>query len=391
MSDWVNVSFRFSLPTKVIFGRGTAEDAAKEALSLGIRVPVIVTTAGGSLRRHGHIDRVEEALRRCFQEVKVFDRVTTNPTTELVDELVNYIRVEGADGLVALGGGSAIDTAKAASLVFVGGGRAKDYLLGVRKGKEALPLIAMPTTHGTGTEVNKYAVVTDLDLGAKVAIVSRHIYPKVAIVDPSFMDTLPPRLSGATTFDALAHALESYLSKSVNPLSEMFALEAVKQIAQVYEGMKEGSLDWGSPGVRDRLAWASTAAGVAIDQSRTGILHALEHALSAFNPELHHGLGLAMLAVAWARLMERKLPDRVAGVVRVFGSVGPRKFHELVSDIIRVFGLEGSLRDYGFEEEDVDDIIENARTYLGALMSNVPGGVGDEELRFVVTESILGR
>ena len=391
MSDWSSVSFRFSLPTRIVFGRGTAEDVAKEALSLGIRVPVIVTTAGGSLRRHGHIDRVEEALKRCFHDVKVFDRVTTNPTTDLVDELVNYIRVERADGLIALGGGSAIDTAKAASLVFMGGGRTKDYLLGVRKGKEALPLIAMPTTHGTGTEVNKYAVVTDPELNAKVAIVSRRIYPKVAIVDPSFMDTLPPGLSGATTFDALAHALESYLSKSVNPLSEMFALEAMKQIAWVYIGMKDGSISWSSPGVRDRLAWASTAAGVAIDQSRTGILHALEHALSAFNPDLHHGLGLAMLAVAWARVIERKVPDRVAEVVKIFGGSKPEGFHELISDVIKVFGLERSLKEYGFEEEDVDDIIENARTYLGALLSNVPGGVGDEELRFIVTESILGR
>ncbi len=391
MSDWSGVSFRFNLPTKVVFGRGTSGEVAKEALSLGIRVPVLVTTAGGSLRRHGHIDRVEKALKRYFQDVKVFDRVTTNPTTDLVDELVNYIRVEGADGLVALGGGSAIDTAKAASLVFMGGGRTKDYLLGVRKGKEALPLIAMPTTHGTGTEVNKYAVVTDPELSAKVAIVSRHIYPKVAIVDPSFMDTLPPSLSGATTFDALAHALESYLSKSVNPLSEMFALEAIKQIALVYKGMKDGSLSWGSPGVRDRLAWASTAAGIAIDQSRTGILHALEHALSAFNPELHHGLGLAMLAAAWAKVIERKVPDRVSEIVKVFGGSKPDHFHELISDVIHVFGLEKSLREYGFEEEDVDDIIENARTYLGALLSNVPGGVGDEELRFIVTESILGR
>ncbi len=391
MSDWSGVSFRFNLPTKVVFGRGTSGEVAKEALSLGIRVPVLVTTAGGSLRRHGHIDRVEKALKRYFQDVKVFDRVTTNPTTDLVDELVNYIRVEGADGLVALGGGSAIDTAKAASLVFMGGGRTKDYLLGVRKGKEALPLIAMPTTHGTGTEVNKYAVVTDPELSAKVAIVSRHIYPKVAIVDPSFMDTLPPSLSGATTFDALAHALESYLSKSVNPLSEMFALEAIKQIALVYKGMKDGSLSWGSPGVRDRLAWASTAAGIAIDQSRTGILHALEHALSAFNPELHHGLGLAMLAAAWAKVIERKVPDRVSEIVKVFGGSKPDHFHELISDVIHVFGLEKSLKEYGFEEEDVDDIIENARTYLGALLSNVPGGVGDEELRFIVTESILGR
>ncbi len=391
MSDWSGVSFRFNLPTKVVFGRGTSGEVAKEALSLGIRVPVLVTTAGGSLRRHGHIDRVEKVLKRCFQDVKVFDRVTTNPTTDLVDELVNYIRVEGADGLVALGGGSAIDTAKAASLVFMGGGRTKDYLLGVRKGKEALPLIAMPTTHGTGTEVNKYAVVTDPELSAKVAIVSRHIYPKVAIVDPSFMDTLPPSLSGATTFDALAHALESYLSKSVNPLSEMFALEAIKQIAWVYKGMKDGSLSWESPGVRDRLAWASTAAGIAIDQSRTGILHALEHALSAFNPELHHGLGLAMLAAAWAKVIERKVPDRVSEIVKVFGGSKPDHFHELISDVIHVFGLEKSLKEYGFEEEDVDDIIENARTYLGALLSNVPGGVGDEELRFIVTESILGR
>ena len=301
-------TFTFCVPTKLVYGRGKLNDVGTYSLSFGLRKVVIITTAGGSMRRYGYIDRLVSSLESKGIVSVVLDKVFTNPTTDLVDELVAVVKEEQPDGLIAIGGGSAIDAAKAVAMVSYSGGSARDYILGIRKGSGALPLIAIPTTHGTGTEVNRFAVLTEPELKAKLAIVSEYIYPRMSIVDPELTLSLPNTISSATVFDAFSHALEALFAVRSNAVSRLFALEALRIIASEINKLPEG---YSNIDVRTKLLWASTCAGYAIDQSRTGLLHAIEHSISAFYPNVHHGVGLALIASAWARYTAPAVQDKV--------------------------------------------------------------------------------
>ena len=214
-------SFEFILPTRIKFGLGVAGQLANELEALGARKVLIVTDRG--IAGAGLLDRVTDPLKGKV-EFDVYDEVEANPKDRNVEEAAEFARRNGADCVVALGGGSPIDAAKAVCVLALQGGRAKDYK---GKGKikdKCLSLVTIPTTSGTGSEVTFSSVITDTDENYKFTIKSPAIAAKVALVDPELTLTVPPAVTASTGIDALTHAIEGYTANVTEPIAEALGL-----------------------------------------------------------------------------------------------------------------------------------------------------------------------
>ncbi len=251
---------------------------------------VVLVTGKHSARLSGALKDVEEVLKDLEVEYKVFDEVVPNPTTEIADELAEIVWRDGYDCVIAIGGGSVIDTAKVSSVIALSGGRARDYLRG-KRAKRYLPLIAVNLTHGTGSEIDRFAVLTEGR--EKIGISIR--YPDVSFDDPKYTLTLPSCQAVYTTIDAFFHAYEAVTAKTTNPFVETLSCEVARIIGENLpkdQGLEE----------KTKLMYASMIAGMALDLSPAHIVHAIEHALSGINPKLPHGCGLALIgarAIYW--------------------------------------------------------------------------------------------
>ncbi|HDM24239.1 MAG TPA: iron-containing alcohol dehydrogenase [Candidatus Bathyarchaeota archaeon] len=360
-------------PVKIVFGVGCVREVGKYASRLG-RKALIVTTSGGSMRKHGFLDIVSKSLEEHGVRCAIFDGVKTNPTTEIADEGTRVALRENVDVIIGLGGGSAIDVAKAIAVTAASGGSSKEYLYiyGKQPGK-ALPIIAIPTTHGTGSEVDRYAVLTDEERKAKVSIVSDLIYPRVALLDPKLTVTLPPRLTAATTVDALAHSLEAYVARYGNRMAQIYAVEAIKEI---FGNAVKAYANGKNLEARARLLWASMLAGLAINIGRTCLPHALEHPISAFLG-IHHGEGLAALLPTW---IKRGLKEKIFNNLAVeLGLKDADELYEKVVSLLKSIGMNVRLGEHGLTEDMVEKLVGNAWTYLTPLIENNPYKVSREE------------
>lgn len=273
--------------TKLYFGLNVVE-RLRDHLN-GFENAVIVC-GRNSARLSGALKDVEGVLKDSEIDYKIFDKVTPNPTVEIADELAEFIWRECCDCVIAIGGGSVIDTAKVSSVIALSGGSARDYLRG-RKAKRFLPLVAVNLTHGTGSEIDRFAVLTDGK--EKVGISIR--YPDVSFDDPKYMLTLPSCQALYTSIDAFFHAYEAVTAKTTNPFVETLAFESARIIGENLP--KEHGLE-----EKYNLLYASMIAGISLDISPAHIVHAIEHALSGINPKLAHGCGLALVgarAIYW--------------------------------------------------------------------------------------------
>ncbi len=279
---------QFFLRTKVSFGNGTLAKAGEEAAALGRTI--LVVTGRNAMRRAGLTDRLVALLEKAGVRPVLYEEASPNPATDEVDRGVELARREGVGGLVALGGGSAIDVAKAISMGVVYGKPCRE-LVDVPLPKPGLPLLAIPTTAGTGSEVSSAAVVTDSATGFKGALRSPWIRPVAAIVDPELTVTMPPSVTASSGADALAHAVESYLSKNATPFTELFAERAAELIlAHLNQACAFGT----DLAARTGMAMGSLMAGVALGQAGVVLGHGVGMALGgAFNTD--HGATVGLL------------------------------------------------------------------------------------------------
>ena len=383
----INHSFQYLIPTKIYFGRGLLGRIGELARKhVGGNKALIVTTAGGSMKKYGYLDKVTSSLREHGYEYVVFARVSTNPTIDVVEEGIRVFGDNSCDLIIGLGGGSAIDVAKAISLAYASNTSVKDLVHGKVKPKLAVPLIAVPTTHGTGTEVDKYAVITDPEAKLKAGIVSPKAYPVLSILDPETTITLPKKLSAGTTMDAFIHSLESMVSYSSNIMTAMYASKSIETIVEYAPKLMSNLRDIES---RTMLLWASMLAGIAIDLSRTGILHALEHAVSAYHPEVHHGVGLAVLLKGWVKhILPLIEEDKLNLLARALGVKS--RTSEVAEKILwlrKALELELGLRDLGVSRSELKTLVDNAYKYLSVLAENTPGKPGKDIALKILEES----
>jgi alcohol dehydrogenase class IV len=343
------------------FGRGSIEKVASEANQMGAKNALIVTDPG--VHQAGIPMRVQGLLEKAGVQTTIYRSVKPEPPLELVDECAALAKREGVDLLVGLGGGSSMDTAKGASVVITNGGSVTDYLGIDRVPKPGIPTFLIPTTAGTGAEVTRNAIFKDTRGKAKKAIVSRHILPRVAIVDGELMRSTPPRVTAYTGIDALGHALEAFLSKNAHPLSEMVSLKAIRLVA---ENLEKAVANGNDLEARENMALAALCGGVAL-MAGAGAIAATSYPVEG-HFDVPHGLGNALMMPAVLRYNAPANLPKAKQICEAMGleirGLGEKEIVDRlvgrVTDLIQRIGLPLKLEKVGVREEDLPLLAEEA-------------------------------
>lgn len=359
------MKFSYYMPTRILFGEGSLNRLAREQLP---GKKALIVTGGTSTAKLGYIDRLRKLLQKnkAHPESVVYDKVAPNPTMGHVEECTALARTEDCDFIIALGGGSCIDTAKAVALLLTNGGDIWNYANGGTGGSQpvqtpSMPFIAIPTTAGTGSEADPWMVITKETTNEKIGFGNNKTFPVLAVVDSELMQSVPSRTAAFQGFDALFHAVEGYLSLAANFMSDMYALKSMALIA--------GNLPAAVSGEKNaeavaNVTLASTLSGIVESTSSCVSQHAMEHTLSAFHPELPHGAGLIMLSRAYfARFLEA-CPERFADMAEAMGAASPAKpedFITLLTELQVRCGVSNlRMSDYGIQKEALTACAENA-------------------------------
>ena len=391
MSFAVAQSFNFlPIPTDVHFGAGVSRSLPQHIQNLGGRKVFLVTDPG--VRQSGIVDAVAGPLQQEGIELAIYDRVTADSGSNLIGEAVDELKASGATVVVGLGGGSALDTAKAVAALATNPGSPLTYV-GLHKIKNRpLPTIALPTTAGTGSEVSFWSVFTDDSRRLKVAIGGVLLYPTIALCDPDLTAALPPALTASTGMDALAHAIECYTNKACQPISAALALEAIGLIARHLRGaVLNGESDRQS---RSAMLLASTMAGMAMNSTRLGLAHALAMPLGSWDLKIPHSVAIAVTLPLVMEFNHCAAPDRFVSVARAFGEPvggcptldGARRAASAVAQLANDIGIPKGLSPFGLTEQHVADVIDEAMKSGNVIVN--PRATSKEELAEILRRAI---
>lgn len=297
------MDFTFSIPQNIVFGAGSLSKLPELAKKLEKSKALIIS--GPHLEKIGLVAKCCDALNSAGIESVTFCRTEANPSVETVDAAAQLFAESGADFIVAFGGGSPLDVAKAVAVKAKFGGKITDYEGGGKVRGPVVPMIAIPTTAGTGSEVTAFSVITDHERNYKLTIASNYLLPAYAILDPELIYTVPKGTAAACGLDAMIHALESYLSKAASPFSEMFSLKALELIGSSIRGYVK-QRDEGE--AAEKMLLGSLFAGIAFSHARLGDVHAMSHPVSAFF-DIPHGLANAILLPKVVEFNESETKD----------------------------------------------------------------------------------
>lgn len=282
-------SFGYYMPTRIESGNEASKKTGSLIKDLGVSSVLIITDKG--VRAANLLEEIEKSLLTADLHYDIFDEIEPNPSAETIQKGTEFLKQHKNEAVLAVGGGSSIDVSKGIAVMALNTGNIIDYE-GVGKiPNPPLPIIVIPTTAGTGSEVTPSTVVTNKETFFKLAVLSPYLYPTLAILDPALTVNLPQGITAATGMDALTHAIESYTSKTANPVSQAFAIQAVKMIGENLTKAYFVGTDLES---RENMLIASTLAGAAFAQSRLGNVHAISHTFGGvFN--IPHGIANAAL------------------------------------------------------------------------------------------------
>lgn len=378
-----NPVFSLHIPTRLLFGCGEIKNLATEKLPG--KKALIVISAGTSMKKYGYLDKVIELLKDNDTEAVVFDKILPNPIKGHVMEAAALCRAEQCDFVIGLGGGSSIDSAKAIAVMACNEGDYWDYVIGGsgkgRPAAKALPIIAIPTTAGTGTEADPWTVITNEEKQEKIGFGNQHTFPALSIVDPELMVSIPPHLTAYQGFDAFFHAAEGFLANCATPISDLYALEAIRLL---YKYLPVAVKDGRNLKARAKVAWASTLAGLVESTSSCTSEHSLEHAMSAYYPALPHGAGLIAISEAYFETFRNDCMKRYMKMAEVMTQQKSNRPSDFMDALIRmqkeceVYQLK--LSDWGLKEEDLPKMVQNARETMGGLFMFDPRPLTDEEV-----------
>ncbi|MEM2941350.1 MAG: iron-containing alcohol dehydrogenase [Thermoproteota archaeon] len=373
--------FTFRLPTKLVFGRGSLNKVGVEASRLGDKC--LLVTGRGFARRSGYLNAIVKSLEEAGLKIFVFDQVEPNPSIETVYKGAEEGRRKNCNLIVALGGGSAMDAAKGMAFILKSSARLEDNFA-PKEVAEALPVIAIPTTCGTGSEVTKYAVITSLQKRRKEVLLGNPLIPSVALIDADLLNNLPKELTAYTGFDALSHAVEAYLSKESTPFSDVFALESMHIILQRIIEAAEGS-----PEARENMLYASMLAGIAINCAGTVAVHAMGYYLTNYH-DVHHGLANGVLLPYVLRFELEKNCGKLEDAAVRLGLENGRSLVEKVETIADKTGIPRSLMELGVKASELDIMAADVFSYSRNLDKH-PSPLTPEDVREIYLRGLRGR
>ena len=385
-----NPVFSLYIPTRIVFGCGEIKRLATE--SLPGKKALIVISSGTSMKKYGYLDKVIELLKENEVSSVVYNQILPNPTKKHVMEAAELCQKEECDFVVGLGGGSSIDSAKAIAIMACNKGDYWDYIpSGTGKGRpvtKALPVVAIPTTAGTGTEADPWTVITNEETQEKIGFGNELTYPALSIIDPELMLSVPPHLTAYQGFDAFFHAAEGFLANCATPISDLFALEAIRLL---YKYLPVAVADGRNLKARAKVAWASTLAGLVEATSNCISEHSMEHAMSAYYPQLPHGAGLIAISEAYFETFRNDSMKRYMKMAEAMTQLKSNRPSDFIDALVRmqkeckVYGLK--LSDWGIKMDDFPKMVQNARDTMGALFTLDPHPLTDEEILGIYQKS----
>ncbi len=387
------MNFNFNNPTNLYFGVGALNELGSLAMP-GKKAMVLISN-GKSTKENGYLNRTLAQLENAGVQTAVFDKIMENPIREVIMEGAAFARKNDCDFIVALGGGAVLDSSVAISAMATNDGDLWDYVVGgTGKGQplvnKGLPIVTITTTAGTGSEMNCWGVISNLETKEKIGFGNPILTPVLAIVDPELMVTVPPKYTAFQGFDALFHNTEVMMSKSVNILSETIALSAIENIAKYLpRAVKDGK----DLEAREHIAYGSTMAGITMQLTSTTAQHSMEHAMSAYHHNLPHGAGLIMISVEFARyFIEKHACDgqfiKMAKAMGIENADKPEDFITALVALQEACGVADlKMSDYGIEKSECMTLAVNARETMGGLFLANPCELNDKDCAGIFEKS----
>lgn len=387
------MNFNYYMPTKFLFGSGMLSELHKQTMPG--KKALIVISKGNSIKKFGYLDKLTKELDLSKTKYVIFDQIQPNPTKVNVMDGSKIARENNCDFVIGLGGGSSIDAAKSIALMATNEGDYWDYISGGSgKSKEIannpLPIIAITTTAGTGTEVDPWTVITNEDNNEKIGFGYEKTFPVLSIIDPELMLSIPSNLTAFQGFDALFHSTEGYINKTANIMSDMYALKAIELIGKSLAiAVNDGS----QKEARTNVALANTLSGLVESTSGCTSEHSIEHALSAFHPKLPHGAGLIMISKAYYTLIANSnaCNEKMIEMAKALGNKNATKamdFVHTLSDLMVSCGVSTlKLSDFGITLQELDKYALNARETMGGLFEVDPIVISNDDIITILKES----
>ena len=379
MSD---IAFKYFLPVNIEFGSGKVAKAGELTKPYGKKA--LIVTGHSSAKKSGLYDKVKDSLKAEGIDSVLFDKVAQNPLTTTAAEGAAFAKDNGCDVVVAIGGGSIMDCAKAIAFLAVNDGDVSDYIFGKKASDTALPIILIPTTCGTGSEGNGFAVLTNPDNGDKKSLRCNAIVAKVSIVDPECMMTMPKHVLASVGFDALCHNMEAYTSKIAQPFTDALSLYAVDLIAHNLVDVYKGT---GSKESWEKITLASTIGGMVINTAGVTLAHGMEHPASGLK-DIVHGKGLAALTPTIIEASYQGAPEKFAKLAKLFGGENAEDLAGKVRELLEDIELTCTLSDLGIEEKDIPWMAENCMKVSAPSIANNPVVFSQEEIAEIYKKAL---
>ncbi len=381
-----DLSFNYFGPTKVVFEVGAVNEIPIQINELGSKA-VLITDQG--LLETGLVDRIKKVIGSKL--AGVFSDVPQDSGMEVVDAGTEYALSVGADVIVSLGGGSVIDTAKGMSILMKQGGSLVDFEGFQMLTEPQIPHVSVPTTAGTGSEVSMGAVILNREAGQKIILGEDHIIPRVAILDPTLTESLPPGLTASTGMDALTHSIEAFVATMKNPVSDALALWAMKTIAKYLPlAVKNGS----DLVARGQMQVAAMVAGWAFSNGYLGAVHAMSHSLGAIK-RVPHGTANALLLPHVMKFNLSEIPELTADIGHAMGFTSPAMSSAEageaaiagIENMLVEVGLPRKLSEFGVTEDDIAKCSELAMSD-GSIVCNPRMVMEPEEVAAIYQQAI---
>lgn len=377
------MDFSYHMPADLRFGRGLADKIGDICKEIGGE-KVLVVTGTGSTKRSGLLDRVLVSLKAAGLGAAVFDKVTQNPLTTTVYEGVELAKAEGCGVILGVGGGSIMDAAKAIAFCTVNAGDVSDYIFGKKQGAGALPIVLLPTTCGTGSEGNQIAVLTNPETKDKKALYTMQVMPRVSVIDPDVMTTMPKSVLSSVGFDAFTHSLEAYTSKKANPITDAQALLGMQLLADDLPKLVSGE---GGAAEWEAVSLAATLGGMVIGAAGVSAAHGMEHPASGLK-NIVHGRGLAALTPPIVERLATADPEKFAQVSVLLGGSGAEDCADSIRRFLKAIDLSVKLGDLGITAEDVPWMTENCMKISIGNLKNAPVTFSREEVEQIYREAL---
>ena len=387
------MEFNFNNPTNLIFGAGKLDTLGEQKLP-GKKALLLISN-GKSTKENGYLDRTISQLEKAGVSHVLYAGIMENPVKEAIMEGASVARENGCDFIVALGGGAVLDSSAAISAMATNSGDLWDYVFG-GTGKckplenPGLPIVAIATTSGTGSEMNGFGVISNLETKEKIGFGDPGLTPVLAIVDPELMTTVPAKYTAYQGFDALFHNTEVMISKGINIMSETIALSAIESIAKYLPvAVKDGK----NLEAREHVAYGSTVAGITMQLTSTTTAHSMEHSMSAYHHNLPHGAGLIIISEAFYRFfVERHACDeQFIKMAKAMGMKDADKAEDFITALLKLqkdCGVDDlKMSDYGFESDESMTLAKGARSMQGGLYDANPCELTDEDVAAMFDKS----